>query len=54
MKENKFTEIWFHGQRVETDNTHGTGCTLSSAIAALPLVGRCTCVRGAGTGAQHR
>ena len=28
--------------------------TLSSAIAALPLVGRCTCVRGAGTGAQHR
>ena len=28
----KFT--WFHGRRINTDNTHGTGCTLSSAIAA--------------------
>ena len=26
--------IWFNGQRVDTTNTHGTGCTLSSAIAA--------------------
>lgn len=25
---------WFHGRRVDTMNTHGTGCTLSSAIAA--------------------
>lgn len=25
---------WFEGRRVDTDNTHGTGCTLSSAIAA--------------------
>lgn len=25
---------WFHGSRIETSNTHGTGCTLSSAIAA--------------------
>ena len=25
--------IWFNGPRVETANTHGTGCTLSSAIA---------------------
>ena len=25
---------WFHGRRIDTDNTHGTGCTLSSAIAA--------------------
>ncbi|NDV87327.1 bifunctional hydroxymethylpyrimidine kinase/phosphomethylpyrimidine kinase [Aurantimonas aggregata] len=25
---------WFEGGRVETTNTHGTGCTLSSAIAA--------------------
>lgn len=25
---------WFYGRRVETKNTHGTGCTLSSAIAA--------------------
>ncbi len=27
-------EEWFPGKRVETSNTHGTGCTLSSAIAA--------------------
>lgn len=25
---------WFESKRVMTDNTHGTGCTLSSAIAA--------------------
>ena len=25
---------WFHGKRVDNPNTHGTGCTLSSAIAA--------------------
>ncbi len=25
---------WFRGQRINTNNTHGTGCTLSSAIAA--------------------
>lgn len=25
---------WFEGARIETANTHGTGCTLSSAIAA--------------------
>ena len=25
---------WFEGRRVSTKNTHGTGCTLSSAIAA--------------------
>jgi len=25
----------FHGERVETRNTHGTGCALSSAIACL-------------------
>ncbi len=25
--------IWFKGERIITDNTHGTGCTLSSAIA---------------------
>lgn len=24
---------WFRGSRVDTSNTHGTGCTLSSAIA---------------------
>jgi hydroxymethylpyrimidine/phosphomethylpyrimidine kinase len=25
---------WFHADRVDTKNTHGTGCTLSSAIAS--------------------
>ena len=25
---------WFYGRRIDTQNTHGTGCTLSSAIAA--------------------
>lgn len=25
--------VWFLGERLETKNTHGTGCTLSSAIA---------------------
>lgn len=25
---------WFFGERIQTENTHGTGCTLSSAIAA--------------------
>jgi len=27
-------EIWFKGPRIDTPNTHGTGCTLSSAICA--------------------
>ena len=27
------TVTWFAGERVNTQNTHGTGCTLSSAIA---------------------
>ena len=26
--------IWFYGDRIENPNTHGTGCTLSSAIAS--------------------
>ena len=25
---------WFNGQRIDNPNTHGTGCTLSSAIAS--------------------
>ncbi len=25
--------IWLNGRRIENDNTHGTGCSLSSAIA---------------------
>ncbi len=26
--------VWFEGKRISNPNTHGTGCTLSSAIAA--------------------
>lgn len=26
--------FWFYGKRIATSNTHGTGCTLSSAIAS--------------------
>lgn len=26
--------VWFRGERIANPNTHGTGCTLSSAIAA--------------------
>ncbi|EID85317.1 phosphomethylpyrimidine kinase [Treponema sp. JC4] len=26
--------IWFYGKKINNPNTHGTGCTLSSAIAA--------------------
>ena len=25
--------LWLRAERIETENTHGTGCTLSSAIA---------------------
>src|SRR5206468_10258988 len=25
---------WFHAQRIHSQNTHGTGCSLSSAIAS--------------------
>lgn len=28
------TATWFYGKRISNPNTHGTGCTLSSAIAA--------------------
>ena len=31
---------WFSGKRIENSNTHGTGCTLSSAIAANLAHGR--------------
>lgn len=30
----KGQSIWFYGERINNPNTHGTGCTLSSAIAA--------------------
>ena len=26
---------WFYGEHISTQNTHGTGCTLSSAIAVF-------------------
>lgn len=32
--------VWLKGPRVRTPNTHGTGCTLSSAIAANLSLGR--------------
>ncbi|MBQ6896668.1 MAG: bifunctional hydroxymethylpyrimidine kinase/phosphomethylpyrimidine kinase [Oscillospiraceae bacterium] len=33
--------IWFEGKRINNTNTHGTGCTLSSAIAANLAKGYC-------------
>ena len=27
-------QLWFRGRRIDNPNTHGTGCTLSSAIAS--------------------
>jgi len=30
---------WFEGKRIESSNTHGTGCTLSSAIASNLALG---------------
>jgi hydroxymethylpyrimidine/phosphomethylpyrimidine kinase len=33
-------EIWFRGPRIATENSHGTGCTLSSAICAGLAQGR--------------
>lgn len=32
--------LWIEGARVDTDNLHGTGCTLSSAITARLALGR--------------
>ena len=34
-----FTETWFRGERIDNPNTHGTGCTLSSAIASNLALG---------------
>ena len=30
---------WFYGERIDNPNTHGTGCTLSSAIASNLAMG---------------
>jgi hydroxymethylpyrimidine/phosphomethylpyrimidine kinase len=36
VKEGAHVRIhWLAGERIDTPNTHGTGCTLSSAIAAF-------------------
>ena len=32
--------LWFYGKRINNPNTHGTGCTLSSAIASNLAKGR--------------
>ncbi|MCB6992645.1 bifunctional hydroxymethylpyrimidine kinase/phosphomethylpyrimidine kinase [bacterium 210820-DFI.6.37] len=32
--------LWYEGERIENANTHGTGCTLSSAIACNLAAGR--------------
>lgn len=32
---------WFNGERIDNPNTHGTGCTLSSAIASHLAKGEC-------------
>ena len=31
--------IWYQGERIKNSNTHGTGCTLSSAIASYLALG---------------
>ncbi len=40
LYDNQF--IWFSSKKIETINTHGTGCTLSSAIAAFMARGETT------------
>ena len=32
--------LWLHGERIDNPNTHGTGCTLSSAIACSLAQGK--------------
>ena len=34
QEEKKEKAVWFPEERIDNPNTHGTGCTLSSAIAA--------------------
>ncbi len=43
--------IWFKGKKINTKNTHGTGCTLSSAIAANLAAGL-TILESVGKGKQ--
>ena len=37
--DNKGNKLWLKTTRIETKNTHGTGCTLSAAIAAYLALG---------------
>ncbi len=39
LSDNCSSPIWFRASRIATNNTHGTGCTLSSAIACGLAVG---------------
>ncbi|MGS4989650.1 bifunctional hydroxymethylpyrimidine kinase/phosphomethylpyrimidine kinase [Roseibium sp. RP-7] len=34
LLDHKGNAVWLRSERIKTDNTHGTGCTLSSAIAS--------------------
>lgn len=38
-KKDDFRKIWLRGEKIDNDNTHGTGCTLSSAIASCLALG---------------
>ena len=40
LYEKGYAPVWFHGKRIDNPNTHGTGCTLSSAIASNLAKGR--------------
>ncbi len=40
VPEDEPEETWFHGKRIDNPNTHGTGCTLSSAIACQLAAGQ--------------
>ncbi|MBQ0041960.1 MAG: bifunctional hydroxymethylpyrimidine kinase/phosphomethylpyrimidine kinase [Lachnospiraceae bacterium] len=35
------TARWYRGERIDNPNTHGTGCTLSSAITSYLAMGLC-------------
>jgi hydroxymethylpyrimidine/phosphomethylpyrimidine kinase len=39
LLQDRFAPLWMQGPRIDTANTHGTGCTLSSAIAAHMALG---------------
>lgn len=41
--------VWLRGPRINSTNTHGTGCTLSSSIAAALALGRQKCTNSAST-----